>query len=250
MIRPLIAGNWKMHKTVREAVAFARQLREALTDLGERDVVVAPPFPSLVPVAEALRGSAIALGAQNLHDAVQGAFTGEVSAAMLVDAGCRFVIVGHSERRALFGETDAFVNRKLVRAAASGLTPIFCVGETLPEREADRTWSVIVGQLKEGLINFSADDMKRLAIAYEPVWAIGTGKTASPAQAQEVHAAIRRWLADRFGPVVAAATRILYGGSVNPGNIASLMAEPDVNGALVGGASLECESFRKIVAAA
>jgi triosephosphate isomerase len=250
MIRPLIAGNWKMHKTVREAAAFARQLREALTDIGERDVVVAPPFPALVPVAEVLRGSAIALGAQNLHDAVQGAFTGEVSAAMLVDAGCRFVIVGHSERRALFGETDAFVNRKLARAAASGLNPIFCVGETLPEREADRTWPVIAGQLKEGLINFSADDMNRLAIAYEPVWAIGTGKTASPAQAQEVHAAIRRWLADRFGPAAAASTRILYGGSVNPGNIASLMAEPDVNGALVGGASLECESFRKIVALA
>ncbi|HAR97767.1 MAG TPA: triose-phosphate isomerase [Syntrophus sp. (in: bacteria)] len=247
MIRPLIAGNWKMHKTVREAVAFAGQLREALPDLQDREVVVAPPFPALVPVAEALRGSAIALGAQNLHDAAQGAFTGEVSATMLVDAGCRFVIVGHSERRALFGETDAFINHKLAQALASGLVPIFCIGETLPEREADRTLDVVARQLKEGLNNLSSNDIKRITLAYEPVWAIGTGRTASPAQAQEVHAAIRQWLAERFDATTAAEARILYGGSVNPGNIASLMCERDVNGALVGGASLECDSFRRIV---
>ena len=247
MIRPLIAGNWKMHKTVREAVAFAGQLREALPDLQDREVVVAPPFPALVPVAEALRGSAIALGAQNLHDAAQGAFTGEVSAAMLVDAGCRFVIVGHSERRALFGETDASINHKLAQAVTNGLVPIFCIGETLPEREADRTLDVVARQLKEGLNNLSSNDMKRITLAYEPVWAIGTGRTASPAQAQEVHAAIRRWLAERFDAATAASARILYGGSVNPGNIASLMSERDVNGALVGGASLECDSFLRIV---
>jgi len=170
-----------------------------------------------------------------------------VSAAMLVDAGCRFVIVGHSERRALFGETDAFINRKLAQAVASGLVPIFCVGETLPEREADRTLDVVARQLKEGLNNLSSNDMKRITLAYEPVWAIGTGRTASPAQAQEVHAGIRLWLAERFDAATAASARILYGGSVNPGNIASLMSERDVNGALVGGASLVAEEFVSIV---
>jgi triosephosphate isomerase len=248
MIRPVIAGNWKMNKTIREAVDFAAGLREALGSAGERDVIIAPPFTALQAVGEALRGSPIRLAAQNLHEADKGAYTGEVSAGMLSEAGCACVIVGHSERRTLFGEGNERINRKLQTALAAGMQPIFCIGETLAEREAGRMPAVIEEQLKEGLNHLTAGDIGKMVIAYEPVWAIGTGRTASPDQAQEVHRLIREWLGQQYGAGRAAATAILYGGSVTPKNISELMAEPDINGALVGGASLEVSSFVQIIA--
>jgi len=247
MIRPVIAGNWKMNKTIAEAVDFAAQLREKIESLPDREVIVAPPFTALKSVAEILRGSRIGLAAQTLHEAEKGAYTGEVSAGMLRDAGCGYVLVGHSERRTLFGEGNDAVNRKLRAALAGGLKAIFCVGETLQERESGKTREVIERQLKEGLNNLSADDIGRCLIAYEPVWAIGTGKTASPAQAQEVHRFIREWIAGGYGKA-ADGLAILYGGSVTPKNISELMAEPDINGALVGGASLEVSSFVQLIA--
>ena len=247
MVRPVIAGNWKMNKTVAESVDFAKGLRDALTAATVPEVIIAPPFTSLGAVAEVLRGSSIRLAAQNLHEAPKGAFTGEISAGMLSGAGCTHVIIGHSERRTLFGETDARVNLKLRTALAATLTPIFCIGETLQEREENRMKPVIERQLKEGLNNFSADDISRLLIAYEPVWAIGTGKTAAPAQAEEVHGLIRGWIADRYGKERAAGIAILYGGSVTPKNVVDLMRQPDIDGALVGGASLEVASFVQLV---
>jgi triosephosphate isomerase len=246
-MRSLLAGNWKMFKTVREAELFARRLVAELDIPPDREVVVAPAFPALCTVAAVLRGSAIKLAAQNVHDQAQGAFTGEVSAGMLIDTGCEYVIVGHSERRALFGETDALISRKLSTALARGLKPIFCVGETLAARERGATLTVITGQIKEGLKNIDLGDIGNIAIAYEPVWAIGTGKTATPEQAQEVHAFIRNALQDAYGKELAGELRILYGGSVNSGNIANLMSEKDINGALVGGASLDAGSFSEIV---
>jgi triosephosphate isomerase len=247
MVRPVIAGNWKMNKTVAESVAFALGLREAIGPAPGPEVVIAPPFTALQAVAGALSGSPVRLAAQNLHEAPKGAFTGEISAEMLRETGCSHVIVGHSERRTLFGETDARINRKLKTALAAGLTPIFCIGETLQEREENRMAAVIEGQLKEGLNNFNSDDISRLLIAYEPVWAIGTGKTATPEQAQEVHALIRAWVAAGHGRERAAGLAILYGGSVTPKNIADLMRQPDIDGALVGGASLEVASFAQLV---
>jgi triosephosphate isomerase len=247
MIRPVIAGNWKMNKTIAEAVDFAARLRDRLESLPDREVIIAPPFTALKSVADILRGSRIGLAAQTLHEAEKGAYTGEVSAGMLRDAGCSCVLIGHSERRTLFGEGNEAVNRKLRAALAGGLKPIFCVGETLQERESEKTRAVIERQLKEGLNNLSADDIGRCLIAYEPVWAIGTGKTASPAQAQEVHRFIREWIAAGYGNT-ADGLAILYGGSVTPRNISELMAEPDINGALVGGASLEVSSFVQIIA--
>jgi triosephosphate isomerase len=187
------------------------------------------------------------VAAQNLHEAAKGAFTGEISAGMLVEAGCTHAIIGHSERRTLFGETDDRINLKLKAALAAGLTPIFCIGETLQEREGNRMKAVVEGQLKEGLNNLTADDISRLLIAYEPVWAIGTGKTATPGQAQEVHGLIRGWIAGRYGNEKAAGIAILYGGSVTPKNVADLMRQPDIDGALVGGASLEVDSFIQLV---
>jgi triosephosphate isomerase len=246
-VRPVIAGNWKMNKTIGEAVAFAAGLRAAYSAPPEREVIIAPPFTALQAVAEAIQGSFIRLAAQNLHEAEKGAYTGEISAGMLREAGCTFVIVGHSERRTIFGEGDALINRKLRVAISAGLRPIFCVGESLHEREEDETETVIERQLKEGLNNFTAGDIKTCLIAYEPVWAIGTGKTASPDQAEEVHRFIRTWVAGRYGQEQAAATAILYGGSVTPKNSADLMAQPDINGALVGGASLEVDSFVRII---
>lgn len=246
-MQSLIAGNWKMFKTVREAERFACHLAAELEIPANREVVVAPSFPALCAVADALRGSAIKLAAQNVHDQAQGAFTGEVSAGMLIDAGCEYVIVGHSERRALFGETDELISRKLAAALAHGLKPIFCIGETLAEREKGATLAIIAGQIKEGLKNIDRGDIGNIAIAYEPVWAIGTGKTATPEQAQEVHAFIRNTMGDAHGKELAEKLRIIYGGSVNPGNIEKLMAEKDINGALVGGASLEAGSFSEIV---
>jgi len=247
MVKPFIAGNWKMNKTIREAVDFTNQLKNLIAGLDDRDVIIAPPFTALYPVAEALRGSQIHLSAQNQSDKAEGAYTGEVSARMLVDAGCRHVIIGHSERRNLFGEKDTVISAKVKIALASGLKPIFCIGETLDEREEDRTFSVIERQIKEGLNNLNRDDIRRLVIAYEPVWAIGTGKTATPGQAQEIHAFIRHLMDATYGEPAAGDIPILYGGSVNPKNIGALMAERDINGVLVGGASLEIESFSRII---
>jgi triosephosphate isomerase (TIM) len=247
MRRPIIAGNWKMHKTVRESVDFARQLMIAYAESPDRRVIVAPPFTSIYTVAAVLMGSGIHVAAQNLHDKQGGAFTGEISAGMLVDAGCEYVIVGHSERRTIFGEKDDVINRKLKAAISSDLKPIFCIGETLEEREAGRTFAVIERQIKEGLNNFNTDDIKTVIIAYEPVWAIGTGRTATPEQAQEVHAYIRTVMGKIYGDDLAVLLHVIYGGSVNPGTIGGLMAQTDIDGALVGGASLDVESFIKII---
>jgi len=247
MVRPIIAGNWKMNKTVAESVDFAKRLRSAYPAPPEREVIIAPPFTALSAAAEVTRGSFIQLAAQNLHEAEKGAYTGEISGAMLREAGCAYVIVGHSERRTLFGEGDDRINRKLLSALRASLKPIFCVGESLVEREAGNMETVVEHQLKEGLNNLTADDIGLIVIAYEPVWAIGTGKTASPDQAGQAHRFIREWIARRYGPERAAGLAILYGGSVTPKNIADLLAQPDINGALVGGASLEVDSFVRII---
>lgn len=246
MRRPIIVGNWKMHKTTAEAVALVKALKAAIISSPDVDIGVAPPFTALVAVAEALRGTAIFVAAQNLHWEPQGAYTGEISAAMLTDVGCTRVIIGHSERRQYFAETDATVNRKLKAALNARLDPILCIGETLEQREGNATFGVLEQQLRQGLSDIAADGMQRLVLAYEPIWAIGTGKTASPAQAQEVHAFIRGLLGDLYGKALADAVRIQYGGSVNAGNVHTLMTQPDVDGALVGGASLEASAFAQI----
>jgi triosephosphate isomerase (TIM) len=246
--RYLIAGNWKMHKTVAEAVALAQALRSGLAAGPEDvDVLVAPPFTALGPVAEALRGSGILLAGQNMHWETQGAFTGEVAPTMLKDLGCSHVILGHSERRQLFGETDEVVGRKARAAVDNGLVPIVCVGETLAEREAGRTLEVVERQLERGLRALTPDELSRGVLAYEPVWAIGTGRTATPDQAQEVHAFVRSRVARSHGDPVAGLVRILYGGSVKPDNAAGLMAQRDVDGGLVGGACLSPESLLGII---
>ena len=245
--RPLIAGNWKMHKTGTEAVAAATQLKKRVATAADVDVMIAPTFTALQPVAQVLAGSNIALGAQNLHWEQKGAFTGEISAPMLVDAGCSHVIVGHSERRHLFGETDEQVNRKIGSALDAGLTPVFCIGETEAQRDAGETFSVLDKQVRDGLKGFVFDGLSKLVIAYEPVWAIGTGKTATREQAQEAHHHIRSLAATLFGKPFADAVRILYGGSVKPDNVKALMEMPDVDGALVGGASLDPETFSRLV---
>jgi triosephosphate isomerase len=242
-----VCGNWKMHKTIAETAALVRELRAALGDVaGKVQVAVAPPFTSLAAAVEAARGSTIEVAAQDVHWEKQGAFTGEVSAAMLADVGCQHGIVGHSERRQLFGETDEAVRKKVGALLAASVRPIVCVGETLAEREAGRTVEVVDRQVRQGLAGISVEELGRITIAYEPVWAIGTGKTASAAQAQEVHAAIREMLRD-IGAPVADQIRVQYGGSVKPDNAAELMAQPDVDGALVGGASLKAADFVAIV---
>ena len=245
MRRPLIAGNWKMFKTVAEALSLVEALRADLRH--DVDTLVAPPFTALTAVAQALGDSRIGLAAQNMHWEPEGAFTGEVSPVMLRAAGCSHVILGHSERRQLFGETDDGVARKTRSALAHGLTPVVCVGETLGERESSRTMEVVERQVERALREVTPDQAATLVLAYEPVWAIGTGRTATPDQAQEVHAFIRRSVSASHGEAVAAALRILYGGSVKPDNIGALMAEPDLDGALVGGASLDAQAFLKIV---
>ena len=245
--KKFVCGNWKMHRTAAEARALVAELRGLAEGLAEKvDVAVAPPFTALAAAADALRGSRIALAAQDVHWEAQGAFTGEVSAPMLKEIGCAHVIVGHSERRQLFGETDEGVNRKAKAVLGAGLAPIVCVGETLAEREAGRTLEVVSRQVRGGLAGLPADQVGRLTVAYEPVWAIGTGKTATTAQAQEVHAAIRALLRELAGGV-ADQVRIQYGGSVKPDNAAELLAQPDVDGALVGGASLKAQEFAQIV---
>jgi triosephosphate isomerase len=240
-----MAGNWKMYGTHTEAVALVAGLKAAVAGLADREVLVAPPFTALAPVAAALQGSKILLAGQNLHWEDSGAFTGEVSAPMLRDVGCTHVIIGHSERRQLFGETDEAVSKKVEAALRHGLTPIVCVGELLAEREAGRTLAVIERQVSGALKGLTPDAIGSLVVAYEPVWAIGTGKVATPEQAQEVHAAIRGMLS-KIGKAAAAA-RVLYGGSVKPDNVDGLMRKPDIDGALVGGASLKVESFARIV---
>lgn len=247
MIRPIIAGNWKMNKTVSEAVDFASRLLGLLAAPPEAEVIIAPPFTAIHAVAAVLKGSSVRVAAQNIHEARKGAFTGEVSGEMARDAGCTHAIIGHSERRTLFGEGDGRIHLKLQAALFAGLKPIFCIGETLQEREDGRMQEVVERQLKEGLNNLTADDISAFLIAYEPVWAIGTGRTATPAQAQEAHRFIREWMAGRYGTERSAETAILYGGSVTPNNIADLMRQPDINGALVGGASLDVDSFVRLV---
>ena len=249
MIKPIIAGNWKMNKTIAEAEVFASRLKAAFTATAppDREVIIAPPFTALRALSDALQGSFVRLAGQNLYEAEKGAFTGEVSAGMLKEAGCTYCLVGHSERRTLFAEDNAQVNRKLVAALKCGLKPILCVGESLQEREAGQTFAVIERQLKEGLNNLSAGDIELCAVAYEPVWAIGTGKTASPEQAQEVHCFIREQILAIYGASVASAIAIIYGGSVTPDNAPALLALPDINGALIGGASLDVEAFIRII---
>jgi triosephosphate isomerase len=236
-----------MFKSVREAVAFVTDLRSAVANVEGTEIVVAPTFLALHAVASALAGANVGVAAQDLYWEREGAFTGEVSAPMIKEAGAGFVIIGHSERRRLFGETDAAVNKKLHAAAAAGLTPIVCVGETLQERDADATVQVVERQVVAGLAGLSTADVARIVVAYEPVWAIGTGKTATPDQAQDVHATIRAQLAKQSDAATAERVRILYGGSVKPDNIDSLMAQTDIDGALVGGASLVAEQFIRIV---
>ena len=250
MRRQIIAGNWKLNKTIREAIDFATRLeREALTGSG-CEVVICAPFTALSDLTEVLQDSGIALGAQDLYWEDQGACTGEVSGPLLKDAGCRWVIIGHSERRQFFHETDETVARKIGAALRSGLEPIVCCGETLAEREAQRTEAVLKTQIEGALKGYNKEEVRRLVIAYEPVWAIGTGKVATPAQAQEAHAHIRRLLEKMFGPETASAVPILYGGSVKPENSPEILKQSDVDGALVGGASLEVKSFAAIIRSA
>jgi triosephosphate isomerase len=244
---PCIAGNWKMFKTVHDAVVYAKEFRGMVKDVTGVDIVIAPPFLAVHAVAEAVRNSPVAVAAQNLSWEKEGAFTGEVSAPMIREAGAEYVIVGHSERRQYFGETDESVNRKAVAALAADLVPIVCIGETLAEREGNQTLDVLDRQIKLGLDRLTGEQIAGLVIAYEPVWAIGTGRTATSQQAQEAHEHIRRRLRAWFGGDAADACRVVYGGSVKPDNIAELVAQPDVDGALVGGASLTPRSFADIV---
>jgi triosephosphate isomerase len=245
--RPIIAGNWKMNKTATEARDLAAKLVPLVSGIKDRDIVLAPPFTALAAVAGAIKGTNISLAAQNLHGEDKGAFTGEISAEMLLDSGCEYVIIGHSERRQYFGETDETVNKKVKQALKKGLLPIICVGETLAEREAGKLHEIINRQVAGGLKDLSADDMKKAVLAYEPVWAIGTGKTATPEQANEVHALIRQKVRSLYNAEIAEGLRIQYGGSVTPENASLLMAMPDIDGALVGGASLKPESFAALV---
>ena len=246
MRTPLLAANWKLFKTIPEAVAFVRALAPQAASLDGRDVLVAPPFTALAATAEAARGSRIAVAAQDLYFEKEGAFTGEISAGMIKDAGATHVIVGHSERRRLFGDTDEWVNRKTRAAIAAGLVPIVCIGETLQERERGETLAVLDRQIKAGLDSLTMEQVGGIVLAYEPVWAIGTGKNATPVEADEAHRHIRGRLRQWFGGGAADACRILYGGSVKPDNISDLIALPDVDGALIGGASLDVRSFAEI----
>jgi len=245
--RPLIAGNWKMHKTLGEATEYVMAFRETVADVDAVDVLLCVPAPLCSPVAKLLKDSNIQLGAQNLYWEPKGAFTGEVSGPMLESIGCNYVIVGHSERRHIFGETDEAINRKLRAALDAYLTPIFCIGEKIEEREAGETDNVLTRQITEGLKGFAAEEIAKMVIAYEPVWAIGTGVTATPNQANDAHRVVRQLIKAQADETVADSLRILYGGSVKPDNIAELMREAEIDGALVGGASLSIESFAKIV---
>ena len=250
MRRYLIAGNWKMNTDRAAGVALASAIGEKAGDAKDVDLLVCPPSVYLAPVAEAITGKAVALGAQNMCGDENGAFTGEISSSMLSDVGAEYVILGHSERRTLYGETDADVNKKTLKALAAGLAPIVCVGELLEEREGGKTAEVIKTQFEGSLAGVEESQITSVVIAYEPVWAIGTGKVATPAQAEEVHADLRRLLAERYNTEIAEQVRILYGGSMKPGNAAELLAQPNVDGGLIGGASLKADDFLAIAAAA
>ncbi len=244
---PVLAGNWKMFKTVPETVEFFEAFKGLVADAADREIVLCPSFTSLAPAAWAVRGTNIRIGAQNVYWEAEGAFTGEISAGMLVGAGCSHVIIGHSERRQYFGETDATVAKRIDAALGAGLTPIVCVGETLEEREAGRTNEVLETQFSGGYANLTPETFAKTIIAYEPVWAIGTGKTATPEMAAEAHGFLRGQVASKFGQGAADGIRILYGGSVKPANVKGLMEKEDIDGGLVGGASLTADSFAAIV---
>ncbi len=247
MRKPYIAGNWKMNKTNREAVDMVQKFKDMVSEVKDVDLMIAPPYTALPVLNEVLKGSNIMLGAQNMHQEMSGAFTGEISPAMLKDTGCGWVILGHSERREYFGCTDELVNKKLKVALKNDLKPIVCLGEKLEQRKAGKAFDVIKKQLDIGLKDITAEHASRLTIAYEPVWAIGTGQTATPEQANEAHKFIREDLSEKFGPEIADGIRILYGGSVKPHNVKELMSETNIDGGLIGGASLEAKSFSKIV---
>ncbi len=247
MRRPMIAGNWKMYKDLTEAVELTNGIKRGVYRIDNVDIVVCPPFTNLGEVSEMVLNSEVALGAQNCHWEKEGAYTGEVSVGMLKSVGCRYVIIGHSERRKYFGETDETVNKKLKASLAGGLIPIVCVGETLEEREASRTIEVVKTQVVGGLKGLGEEALEKLIIAYEPVWAIGTGKTATPEQAQEVHAMIRKLLADLYSKEFSSSIRVLYGGSVKPDNIEELMKAEDIDGGLIGGASLKADGFADMI---
>ena len=247
MRRPIIAGNWKMYKTVGETRAFFQKFLPEVRDVDHCDIVVAPPFTSLPAAAEEVKGKRVAISAQNLYWKEEGAFTGEVSPRMIFDVGCTYSIIGHSERRQFFGETDETVEKKTRAALAIGLKAIVCVGETLNERDGGRASEVVRRQVSGGIGQLTSSDLSRIIVAYEPVWAIGTGRTATPEVAAEMHAEIRKILADIYGAAAADGIRILYGGSVKPDNISALMKKEDIDGALVGGASLDPASFAAIV---
>ncbi len=251
MRRLFVAGNWKMNTDAETGASLAKEVAAAVpSDGGSVDVMVAPPFPYLPIIRDAVAGSGAKLGAQNLWYEPSGAFTGEVSADMLKDVGCTHVILGHSERRDVLGESDELINKKVLCGLEAGLHVVFCLGEQLEDRDGNRTESVLSTQLEGGLVGVSGDQFSNLTVAYEPVWAIGTGRTASPEQAEAAHAHIRGWLSERYGAEIAEATRILYGGSVKPGNAAELMGQTNVDGALVGGASLKADDFNAIIQAA
>ncbi len=247
--RLFIAGNWKMNKDLNESVELVRKLSIEVQGITNKDILVCPPFTSLSAVYEVIKDTNIKLGAQNLYFEEKGAYTGEISGVMLKSVGCEYVIIGHSERREYFNETNEIVNKKIKTALGIDLKPIVCVGEKLEEREQNITEKVVESQIREGLANLSSDEMKNITIAYEPIWAIGTGKTATPEDAESVHKFIRGILKDMFGDKTAEDTRILYGGSVKPGNAAGLFAMEDIDGGLVGGASLDAESFAGIIKA-
>jgi len=247
MRRPVIAGNWKLNNLIGDAESLVDELRPLVADVDDVDIVVCPPYTSLAAVRSRIEGSNIALGAQNVYHEISGAYTGEVSPRMLVDAGCAYAIIGHSERRQSFGETDASVNKKIRATLAGGLRIMVCVGETLDEREAGRMEDVVEREVADGFVDMSAEDMADVVIAYEPIWAIGTGRTATPEQANEAHWFIRDLISKQFGAECAENAIIQYGGSVKPDNVAELMAQLDVDGALVGGASLVAASFSEIV---
>lgn len=246
--RPLIAGNWKMHMTIAEAEQLASAVAAASKGLDDRDVMVAPPYTALAAVAGVVAGSAVKLAAQNIHWEEKGAFTGEISPVMLKDVGGSMAIIGHSERRHVFFENDEMINKRVSGALRHGIVPVFCIGETLAEREADKTFAVLEAQIRSGLAGIALTEPVRLVVAYEPVWAIGTGKTATEDQAQEVHSFIRDLLVSLYEKNIAGQMRILYGGSVKPENIDILMQQSDIDGVLVGGAALEAGSFARIIA--
>ncbi len=247
MRTPLIAGNWKMFKTIGEALTLVQTIKAGVYKTSDCNIVVCPPFTALSAVSKIIQDSPIDLGAQNLYPETEGAYTGEISPVMIKDVGCRYVILGHSERRTYFKETDEFINRKLKTALKYSLLPIVCIGETLEQRESRQFFEVIKSQFEKSFAELGKEDMLKTIIAYEPVWAIGTGKTASPEQAEQMHSYVRRLLNEKYGDEIASKVLILYGGSVKADNIAQLMKKPNVDGALVGGASLKAETFIEIV---